>query len=142
MQQEVKINIFSNTARWFASLSNGENAVEGKGKFAEIKGELSPWQKLQAYIKENNLTITGMQIRAEGKVFTLPSTEPKFGGEVPLGYKYFRKVSADMMSENPKDLKLAELYICISAIYKDFTVSLWVDEFNSKNSWVSVKLNK
>ena len=139
---EVKLNVFKQNARWFTSLSNGENAVEGKGKFAEIKGELSPWQKLQAYIKKNKLTITGMQIRAEGKVFTLPSSEPKFGGEVPLGYKYFRKVSADMMSDNPKDLQLAELYICISAIYKDFTVSLWVDEFNSKNSWVSVKLNK
>jgi len=141
-QQEVKLNVFSNKCRWFASLSNGENAVEGKGKFAEIKDELSPWQKLQAYIKENKLTITGMQIRAEGKVFTLPSTEPKFGGEVPLGYKYFRKVAADMMSDNPKDLQLAELYICIQAIYRTFTISLWVDEFHTKNSWISVKLTK
>ena len=136
---EVKLNVFKQNARWFASLSNGENAVEGKGEFAEIKGELSPWQKLQAYIQENNLTITGMQIRSEGKVFTLPSSEPKFGGKVPLGYKYFRKVAADMMSDNPKDIKLAELYICIQAVYENFTVSLFVDEFNSNNSWVSVK---
>jgi len=139
---KVKINVFKNKCRWFASLSNGENAVEGKDKFEEIKGEISPWQKLLAYIEKNKLTITGMQIRAEGKVFTLPSTEPKFGGEVPLGYKYFRKAVADMMSDNPKDLHLAELYICIQAIYKNFTVSLWVDENNSKNSWVSVELNK
>lgn len=141
--KEGKISCFKNTARWFASLSNGENAVEGVGKFAEIKGEISPWQKLQAYLKENNLTITGMQIRTEGKVFTLPSNEPKFGGEIPLGYKYFRKVAADMMSDNPGDIHVAELYICIQAIYKDFTVSLWVDEFSrGKNSWVSVDINK
>jgi len=134
----VKQNIFKEKARWFASLSNGENAVEGAGKFEEIENELSPWQKLLAYTKENNLTITGMQIRMEGKTYTLPSTNPKFGGEVPNEYKYCRKAIADAMSDNPNDFKLAELYICIQAIYTDFIVSLWVSETGQENAWVSV----
>lgn len=133
---------FKNTARWFASLSNGENAVEGIGKFEEKQGELSPWQKLLAYVKENNLTITGMQIRIDGRVYTLPSTNPKFGGEVPLSYKFGRKVAADMMSDNMGDIQLAEMHIFISAVYEGFEVSLWVDEMNRKSSWVSVKILK
>jgi len=139
---EVKVNIFSNAARWFASLSNGENAVEGTGKFEEIAGELSPWQKLAAYIKEKKLTITGMQIRIDGRVYTLPSVEPKFGGEVPKSYKYFRKIAGDMGSDNPTDIEIAELHICIQAVYSTFVVSLWVDEMGKKDCWVSINKNK
>jgi hypothetical protein len=135
---EINTNNFNNQARWFASLSNGENAVEGIDKFAEIKGELSPWQKLLAYIKENNLTITGMQIRIEGRIYTLPSTNPKFGGEIPLSYKFGRKVAADMMSDNMGNIQLAEMHIFITAVYKDFECTLWVDEMNRKNCWVSI----
>jgi hypothetical protein len=131
--------VFHNTARWFASLSNGENAVEGNGKFAEIAGELSPWQKLREYIKENNLKITGMQIRKEGKVYTLPSANPKFGGDIPLDYKFGRKVAADMMSDSMDKMTLVEMHIFITAVYEHSEVTLWVDELGKKDSWVTVK---
>lgn len=132
-------NTFQNSARWFASLSNGENAVEGAGKFEKIAGELSPWQKLQAYINENNITITGMQIRIDGREYTLPSINPKFGGETPLSYKFGRKVAADMLSDKMGDLQLAEMHIFITAVYKDVEVTLLVDEMGRRNSWISLK---
>jgi len=132
-------NTFKNSARWFASLSNGENAVEGVGKFEEIANELSPWQKLLSYVKENNLTITGMQIRIDGRTYTLPSINPKFGGNAPLSYKFGRKVAADMMSDNMSDIKLSEMHIFITAVYEEFECTVWVDEMGRRNSWVSIR---
>jgi hypothetical protein len=131
--------VFHNKARWFASLSNGENAVEGVGKFEEISGEPSPWKKLLAYCEENNLKITGMQIRKEGKVYTLPSANPKFGGDSPIDYKFGRKVVADMMTDRPESITLSEMHIFITAVYPKAEVTVWVDELKDKGSWITVK---
>lgn len=126
-------------ARWFASLSNGENAVEDKGKFEEVAGELSPWLKLREYCEDNDLSITSLQIRQEGRTHTLPSNDPKFGGESPIGYNYFRKVSEEFDNTDLSRSRVVERYICIQAIYEDYTQSLWVDEMGRKESWVSVE---
>lgn len=124
-------------ARWFASLSNGENATEGKGKFKEIPGELSPWRRLLVYLKENNLYITGMQIRMEGKVWNLPSMadNPRFKTSKPNSYNHFRLFSGDIGKKKIPD----ELYCVITAIYDDFEVQLWVNEATGNESWVTIK---
>lgn len=126
-------------ARWFASLSNGENAVEGVGKFEEVENEASPWQKLVAYCNDNQLKVTGMQIRIAGRTYTLPTNSPKFNSQTPIGYSYFRKVMADVMSDKPNATKLAEQYICVIAVYEDKLMYLWVDEMGKKDAWVTIE---
>lgn len=43
---------------WTASLSNGETLTEEK----VIAGERSPWQKLLAYMRHNDLKMTGLRL--------------------------------------------------------------------------------
>jgi len=127
-----------NEARWVVGLSNGEVIVEGTGKFIESKNEVSPWQKLLLYKTEKKLDINSLQIRIHGRIYSLPSNKPKFGGLVPLDFNYFRKAVADCNS-NGSDSELVEKYICIEAIYRDFKIRLWVDEMGFKNSWISIE---
>jgi len=126
-------------ARWFASLSNGENAVEGIGKFEEIQDEISPWRKLVNYCNENKLHVTGMQIRISGRTYTLPTNSPKFASKKPVGYSYFRKIAADVMSNKVGAVKAAEQYICVVAVYEDSLMYLWVDEMGKKEAWVTIE---
>jgi len=135
VRRDININTPKNEARWIASLSNGEIVTEGKGKFEEIKGELSPWQKLTNYIAENELDITGLAIKLHGRSYFLPTQSPKFGGEVPYDYNYSRHVISDVIP-NRKDR--IQKFIFIEAFYKHFKVRLWVDEMGYKNSWVSI----
>jgi len=39
--------------KWIAGLSNGETVIEGEGVSSRVEGELSPWWKLQEYLKKN-----------------------------------------------------------------------------------------
>jgi len=133
------LTIENTGSKWIAGLSNGETLVEGKDKVAHIKGEDSPWWKLQKYIKENKLTIHSFGIWVGDKHFNLPSIKPKFEGEVPLSYNCFRKVVSDVFTGENDTLK--ESYICAEAIYKDYKVQVWVDEKDTNKSWVNL-INK
>jgi len=59
--------------RWVVSLSNGETIYEERGNYRKIEGELSPWQRLQAYITDNELEITSIVL----------TYQVKLGNEVP-----------------------------------------------------------
>jgi len=123
--------------KWIAGLSNGETIIEGKGICEAVKGELSSWWKFRAYLKEKNLTINSFGIWAGDRHFNLPSSKPRFRGEVPLGYNCFRYVEQDVLvGEGKKDE-----YICAEAIYKDFKVQQFVDINDPTKSWINIKLN-
>lgn len=127
---------------WHVSLSNGENFTEGKGLFSAVKGELSPWLKLQEYIREKQLSITSLQIidtlPIKPRHFHLPSSgnNPKFRAfsitEKPKQYRFARVLGADIQGGNQ------ELFARAEAVYKDYTLQLWVDENNPDNCWVLV----
>ena len=129
------MEIKESKVKWIAGLSNGETIIEGEGIASKVEGELSPWWKLQEYLKENNLTINSFYLACGGQHFNLPSVNPKFNGEKPLGYNCFRMVQTDsLVGDNSKD----ELYICAEAIYKNYKVQLWVDEKDTRKCWVNV----
>lgn len=124
--------------RWVAGLSNGETLVERQGRVALIKGEASPWMKLQNYIKENNLSIQSFGIWDGDKHYNLPSIKPKFGGKVPVKYNCFRKLASDILMGEGN----VEHYICAEAIYEGFTVQLWVDEMDTNKMWLNINVTK
>jgi hypothetical protein len=133
----AKVQVPDHIARWVAGLSNGEIAVEGNGKFEELPGELSPWQKLQKYLQDNNLEITSLKIQIRGRSYNLPSNSPRFGGEIPVKYNYFRKIVGDL-SMTLANVEVVERYICIEAIYDKYKIQLWVDETFKDEAWISV----
>ncbi len=125
---------------WSASLSNGETLFENKGDYVEVVGELSPYNKLLKYCDDNCLDITSMSLYTDdGRTFNLPSSgqKPRFKEfqdiEKPYKYSCFRKAGADMNS----DFKVsgANLFTVVEAVYFDYRVQLWVDEYNTKNCW-------
>jgi hypothetical protein len=59
--------------KFVCGLSNGESLVEGKGILAIVKGEDSPWWKLQKYLKERDLTINSFGLWTGDR--TLQSTK-------------------------------------------------------------------
>lgn len=128
--------------QWIVGLSNGETITEGKGNFAEVTGELSPWQKLLAYVQEKGVTITSLSLyTADGKRWNLPSSgkNPKFHAfsiaKKPTGYKMFRKVGADIMNGKPVN---EDLFTCAEAQFEDGSrLQIWVDE-SSEKSWTLI----
>ena len=122
-------------AKWVVGLSNGETLVEGKGKTSFIDGESSPWNKLQQYIKENDLTIQSLGIWIGDKHFNLPSVKPKFGGASPLKYNCFRMFASDLGSGKPN----VQHYTCAEAIYKDYTVRMLIDEQDTDKMWIDIQ---
>ena len=114
--------------------------IEKRGKFAEVPGEISPWQKLRKYATENSLEIKSLQVNLDGHIYNIPSAWPKFGGEIPVKFEYARRAAADVNKQG--ETQLADLFISISAIFESFTVTLWIDELRGKNCWVSVYINK
>ena len=129
------MRIETTDSKWLAGLSNGETLVEGKGKVAHVDGEDSPWHKLQSYLTENKLTIKSFGIWIGDRHFNLPSSKPKFGGEIPLKYNCFRKFSADGLGGENN----VEHYICAEAIYADYKVQLWIDEQDTNKMWFDIK---
>ena len=124
--------------RFICGLSNGEDLVEGKGLLSIVKGEDSPWWKLQKYVKDNNLKITSFYLAYKDRHFVLPSSDPKFGGEVPLSYNCFRRFGGDVLGSGDK----WEHYAVAEAIYEDFKVQLFVDEKECEKCWVNIVMNK
>lgn len=127
------------TTKWICGLSNGKNVTEGGIDFEDRPGELSSWNKLQAYIKANDLKITALWIKQGDRVYNLPSNNPRFGGLIPFDYTYGRRVAGDVTGSGP--ITIDSKYIFISAIYAGFTVTLYVDELHHDSSWVAVTEN-
>jgi len=131
---EAKVN-------FIVGLSNGESLMEGEGILAKIAGELSPWHKLENYLQEKDLSIKSLSLISKTEVgnrhYHLPNEKGKFGGEVPIGYRCFRRGAIDgLMSEQSY-----ELYTCAEAIYQDYKVQLYVSEIDPDKCWVNIVTN-
>ena len=129
-----------NNVKWQVSLSNGETFFEGKNEYTKVAGELSPWNKLLAYISANNLTITSISLYTDkGKTFNIPSTgrSPKFHAfseaKKPVSLNFFRKAAKDAMGDSD-----FEHYAVIEATFEDCKLQLWVSEEDGANCWVMV----
>jgi len=128
--------------KFVVGLSNGEILTEGKG-ILEKDGTLSPWHKLQAYLKDNDLEIRSMSLYSKTKIgnrhYHLPNENNKFKGEVPKAYNCFRRYSGDVLVNNAR----YEHYTVMEAIYDDYKVQLWVSETDPDKCWVNlVKLEE
>lgn len=124
--------------KFVVGLSNGENLIEGEGVLSIVKGEDSPWWKLQRYLKENDLKITSMSLYSKTEVgnrhYHLPNETNKFDGEIPIGYNCFRRYSGDVLGTGGS----YEHYTCMEAIYPKFKVQLYVSEIDPDKCHVNV----
>ena len=120
--------------RFICGLSNGEDLVEGKGILSLVPGGDSPWWKLQKYLKDNNLRITSFYRSHGDRHFVLPSSDPKFGGEVPISYNCFRRYGGDVLGSGDS----WEHYCIAEAYYPRYKIQLIVDENDHNKSWVNV----
>jgi hypothetical protein len=145
------------TTRWLASLSDGTIVIEGKPPFHLIPGENSPWLRLQRYIAENHLKITGLrvQVEVEGqpiRTYNSPSLSPKsrwshLNPSLPERFNYFRRIARPFMPMEVKpDGRIEgvtssgpeEKHIEIHTIYPTFTVITIVEETEGNESWTIV----
>lgn len=129
--------------KWQVSLSNGETFFEGKGPFREVEGEDSPWQKLDQYTAEVGATITSLSLYTDdGRTWNLPSAgkNPQFREfalhKPPFDYVCSRKVTRQMGKSG--EMKISSWYTVAIAFYPDHQLQIWVDERNTRNSWVLV----
>jgi len=124
--------------KFVVGLSNGESLVEGVGILEKKPNELSPWHKLQSYLKENSLTITSMSLNVKTEIgnrhYHLPNSKSKFQGKVPNSYNCFRRGAIDGLT----GASGYELYTVAEAIYDDFKVRLYVSEIDPDKCWVNV----
>ena len=137
--------------RWHVGLSNGENYTEGNAPFDEIKGELSPFLRLDKYLLDNKLEIKSLCLIAEdGRTFNLPSAgnNPKFQYfkelDKPIDYWVERVMNRELHVSGGKvagETPLGLFTIAV-AIYPDYELQIWVDENNTKNSWSVVKCRR
>lgn len=124
--------------RWNVTLSTGESFSEGKGEFSSFAGEKSPWNKLQDYLKQNNSKIVSLFLSTADNNYYLvkagdyPNFSPFRSLKEPIEYSVKRYFAQTAGQEN-------ELCTVAIAIYQDYELQLWVDERNTKNSWVLVK---
>lgn len=128
----------THSIKWQVGLSDGKNYIEGGELFEIVSGELSPWLKLQEYIKNNDLVITSMSLVSGKKTFNLPSkgNRPKFRAfanlDKPVSYNFFRMVGGDTTGDR-------DLFAVAEAHYSSYKLQLWVDEHNSNNCWTLVR---
>lgn len=125
--------------KWIAGLSNGETLVEGEGIVAP-DAEASAWSKLQAHLKNNNLTINSFGLWVGDKHFNLPSrnpNNPKFEGLVPLSYNCFRTWEGDVLGTGT----WSEEFICAEAIYQNFKLQLWVNIKDTDKTKINITAN-
>jgi len=124
------------TVKWKVSLSNGETVYEGKGAYAVIPGEASPWNRLQQYITEQNLRISSLSLYTDAnETFNLPSAgkNPRFhafslSGQ-PLSFNFFGVIGQDINTTEE------EHYIVAEAKYETCTLQLWVSNTLPRNCW-------
>lgn len=141
---------------FIVSLSNGETIIEGKGDYQWLNdGRKSPWQRLIRYTVENKLLITSLSLySADGRVYTLPPSGKfaKFKGyadrgekDKPIDYHVERFLARDThgVMEGGKATMtgslVAEFYTKAIAYYPGYQLELWVDELDTRNSWVNIR---
>jgi len=125
-----------------AGLSNGETAIEGKGRFEVIPGELSPINRLYEYIADEGLTITSLSIvTPEGHEFHAPSASkaPRFhafgDAQKPLSYQIYRKAGGDVVGDNTE----FELFTVVETAFEGFSTQLWVSHARPYQAYTLVK---
>ena len=125
--------------KFVVGLSNGEILIEREGILSVVKGEDSPWWKLQKYIKDNDLEIRSMYLVSKTKVgnrhYNLPNEKGKFKGITPSGFNCFRYYATDGLSGDAN----VEHYCVAEAIYPEYRVQLWISELDPDKSWVNVR---
>jgi len=118
---------------WKISLSNGTNFIE-----SNFDGEKTPWLALKEYLAKENLKITSLCLVDENRTFNLPSAgdNPKFRAFInapkPTDYNFFRMFGSDITGKEP------ELFSVIEAIYSNYKLQLWVNEYNPNSCHVLV----
>jgi hypothetical protein len=125
---------------FIAGLANGETITEGKGNFAIIEGELSPWNKLLFYLAEQQTKITSLSLAtSDGKRWNMTSAgkNPKFkafaDAPKPAEYRMFRKMGGDVMSTG--EVTEQEHFTVAEAIYENgIILQLWVSE-DGQTAW-------
>lgn len=120
----MRISITDHETRWVASLSDGQTVTEGKGLATEVEGELSPWNKLQQYLKYTGLHITGMMIIYDGQRVVLPSGAKE--------YRQYRKVAAEVNTSQTQ-FRFSEKWNIIAGIYGDNLIEICVDELGKNH---------
>lgn len=140
---------------WQVSLSNGETFYDGKGIFVHIEGGLSTWNRLIKYTVENKVLITSLSLFTYDKgekhprTFNLPSAgrDPKFApfalAEKPIDFRYghFLAQEHDVVKNVVVKSVATDWFAYIEAIYPTYKLQLWVDENNTRNSWVLLVKN-
>lgn len=128
--------------KWSVSLSNGETYHEEKGDYCTVEAELSPWQRLLAYIAEQNVKITSLYLRTDdGRTYNLPSAgnNPRFkafgDSQKPVDYNMHRRVAVDVM--NGKQGLETVFTIARATLNDGKKMEIWVNE-ETLNSWVLV----
>jgi len=131
-----------NKIQFVVGLSNGENLIEGEGILSIIEGEDSPWKKLQKYLKDKDLEIRSMSLYSKTEVgnrhYHLPTQTPKFKGEAPSGFKFFRWGAMEGLTRQ----ELVEHYAVAEGIFEDYKVQLWVSELDPDKMWVNLVRHK
>jgi hypothetical protein len=122
--------------RWVVGLSDGMIVTEGYGIAKREKGKLSPWHALQSFIEKTGERITFLGIRVGDQHFNLPSVNSPNGSELPVKYNHFRYYASDFSPGAG-----VEHLSCAEAVYPDYTVRLWVSEFDTNKCWVTVVNN-
>ncbi|MFA5768358.1 MAG: hypothetical protein WC871_02320 [Bacteroidales bacterium] len=127
--------------KWQVSLANGDTFFEGKGPFVEVKGELSPWQKLLEYQAQQKTHITSLSLYTDdGRTYNLPSSgkNPKFREfdnlKKPLDFEVCRKITREMAPDGTN--KNLGWFTVAIADYGDHELQIWVDEQHTQNMWV------
>jgi hypothetical protein len=145
------------TTRWLASISDGSIALEGKAPFHVIPGELSPWLRLQRYLADNKLRITGLRIQVEVdgqpiRTYNSPSLSPKsrwsyLNPVLPIRFDYFRRYARPFLAMDVKPggsmegiqaTGPEEKHIEIHTIYPGFTLITIVEETEGNESWTVI----
>ena len=146
----------ANRFLWSANLSNGECKAEEE---LTVKGELSAYQKLLAYVKEKALTITGWRFQKGGVTHNAPSVSPKakFPSNVPFTLDYrgtfteMRWSSAKNVpqgwqpSENgfslnmgqPKAMTKQEWFVRYIVRAEGLKISLWIEDATG-DTWMQI----
>jgi hypothetical protein len=119
--------------QWKISLSNGTNFTE-----SNFDGKNPPWLMLKDYLLKENLKITSLCLIDGKRTFNLPSAgnNPKFrafvNAQKPVDYNFFRMLGTNIAGQD------LELFSVIEAIYSDYKLQLWVNEYNPDSCHVLV----
>ena len=136
----------TDTARWVATLSNGQTIVEDSGEFTFSPGEPKPWVKLTRYLGESDLYLTSLRLNFKGRTIHMPRTNfGKFGmtehSMSPLFYSLQYQLEAEMGSsqDGPVGTQWAQKhYVDLIAHYPTWDVHYVQDLEDGNTSWVIV----